>query len=92
MGYAGRLEEPATAIEKIAPEFEHMNVSVAMPPVEHFDSGAHITGSQAAPAQVTLAARAPIVEQLRLALRTPVDLRTALVAMEVLGKPKALQG
>lgn len=91
MGYEGGGEGPAASTENIAVEFEQMNVAAAMPPTEHFDSGTTITGSHSAPAQVTRADRALIVENLRLALLRPVDLRTALVAMEVLGKPKALQ-
>jgi hypothetical protein len=87
MGYAGRLEEPAKAIENISGEFERVTVAVTMQPIEAITDAS----TQTAPAIVTRRPNAPIIENLRLALRTPSDLRTALVTMEVLGLPKGLQ-
>jgi hypothetical protein len=88
---AGRLEEPAVAIESIPGEFDRMSVAVTMQPMEPIAAAAAPLDTHAAPAIVIRRANAPIVENLRLALRTTADLRTALVAMEVLGKPRGLQ-
>ena len=91
MGRTGRLEEPATSIEKISGEFERMSVAVTMQPIEPIGSPMTPLGTVSAPATVVRRANAPIIESLRMALRTQSDLRTAFVAMEVLGTPRGLQ-
>ena len=84
MQYAGRLEEPATAVEGVSSEFQHMTM-------EQLGVPAHLAGTAAVPATLIRNAAAPVVESLRLALRTPADLRTAFVTMELLGKPRGMQ-
>ena len=84
MQSAGRLEESAAAIENVSAEFEHMTMAQLGVP-------AHLADVASKPATLTRNAAAPVVESLRLALRTPADLRTAFVTMELLGKPRGLQ-
>ena len=81
---AGRLEESASAIENVSSEFQHMTM-------EQLGVPAHLADTASKPATLTRNAAAPVVESLRLALRTPADLRTAFVTMELLGKPRGLQ-
>ena len=81
---AGRLEGPAAAIEGIGKEFDTMTM-------EHFGVPATLAGPPSGPATVSRNAALPVIESLRLALRTNADLRTAFVTMELLGKPRGLQ-
>ena len=91
MQYAGRLEEPAASIESVSQEFQHMTVSVAMQPIARL--GVFKTQGSADSTAATVSHRnaAPLVETLRTMLRHPTALRTAFVAMELLGKPRGLQ-
>ncbi|MEQ1851402.1 MAG: hypothetical protein ABMA01_07400 [Chthoniobacteraceae bacterium] len=84
MKEAGRLEGPAAAIEGISSEFQHMTM-------EQLGVPAQLAEGTTGPATVVRNAAAPIVESLRLALRSPADLRTVFVTMELLGKPRGLQ-
>ena len=81
---AGRLEESSSSIENVSAEFQHMTMAQLGVP-------AHLADTASTPATLTRNAAAPVVESLRLALRTPADLRTAFVTMELLGKPRGLQ-
>ena len=80
----GRLEESASSIESVSAEFQHMTMAQLGVP-------AHLADDASKPATLTRNAAAPVIESLRLALRTPADLRTAFVTMELLGKPRGLQ-
>ena len=84
MQFAGRLEESASSIENVSAEFQHMTMAQLGVP-------AHLADTASTPATLTRNAAAPVIESLRLALRTPSDLRTAFVTMELLGKPRGLQ-
>ena len=81
MQFAGRLEESSSAIENVSAEFQHMTMEQLGVPL-------HLADTAAKPATLTRNAAAPVIESLRLALRTPADLRTAFVTMELLGKPR----
>lgn len=81
---AGRLEEPTRAIDSVSSEFEHMTM-------QQLGVSMHLAQAPSAPAVITKNAVAPVVESLHRALRTPSDLRTAFVTMELLGKPRGLQ-
>ena len=84
MQRAGRLEEPASSIEGVSSEFQHMTM-------EQLGVPAHLAETPATPATLVRNAAEPVIESLRLALRTRTDLRTAFVTMELLGKPRGLQ-
>ncbi len=87
---AGRLEEPATSIERISGEFSGMNVRVKMDPVPTPDRPAHIGTGNAGTTSVLERDGSPIAATLRKLLHNPVGLRATFVAMEVLGPPKGL--
>jgi hypothetical protein len=78
------FDDPSAAIEAVRREFDQNTIG------EFHFTEAH-AGPAARPAVVSRNAAAPIVESLRLALRSPADLRTAFVTMELLGKPRGLQ-
>ena len=84
MQRAGRLEQSASEIEGVSTQFQHMTMAQLGVP-------AHLAETPSAPATLVRNAAAPVIESLRLALRTPADLRTAFVTMELLGKPRGLQ-
>jgi len=88
---AGRLEEPARSIERIAGEFEQMNVRVAMQPVQSFEQPDHLAGAFAGTTSVLTRQGSPIATSLRKLLHNPTELRAAFVAMELLGPPKGLK-
>jgi hypothetical protein len=88
---AGRLEEAASSIEKISAEFEQMNVRVAMAPVQTLEHPAHLASAFAGTTTVVSREDSPLTGSVRAMLRRPADIRTAFVAMEILGPPRGLQ-
>ncbi len=92
MQRAGRLEESAASIERIAGEFSAMNVRVAMEPVQTLESAAHLASGAAGTTSVTERDISPIVATVRRLLQKPADLRAAFVTVEILGPPRGLQG
>jgi outer membrane biosynthesis protein TonB len=88
---AGRIEEAASSIEKISGEFEQMNVQVAMPPVQTLEHPARLATEFAGTTTVLRREDSPLTTSVRAMLRRPADIRTAFVAMEILGPPRGLQ-
>jgi hypothetical protein len=88
---AGRLEEPASAIERISSEFEAMNVHVAMSPLETPGTPAHLSTKNAGTTSVLERSGNPLVASLRRTLTNPTDIRAAFLAAELLGPPRGLQ-
>ena len=85
----GRLEEAASAIEKISAEFERMNVRSEFKPAP--PSIEFVARQVSAPATVKHRERTASAVSVRNLVRQPADLRAAFVAMELLGPPKGLQ-
>jgi hypothetical protein len=88
---AGRLEEAASSIERIAGEFESMNVRVAMPPVQTLEQASNLATKNAGTTRVLERGGNPLVASLRRTLTNPTDIRAAFLAAELLGPPKGLQ-
>lgn len=88
---AGRLEEAASSFERIAGEFEQLNVRVAMPPVQPLEHPARLATSFAGTTTVLSREDSPLTASVRALLRKPSDIRATFVAMEILGPPKGLQ-
>ena len=79
----GRLEEPASAIEQVAKQYEGMAKGVEVPQPD----------PSPAPAAAALTLDRPqntLNVALRAMLKSPQNLRAALLAREILGPPKSL--
>ncbi len=88
---AGRLEEPASAIERISGEFRAMNARVAVPAVHHGEGPAPREPQNAGTTSVLEREGNPLVASLRRTLTNPTDIRSAILAAELLGPPRGLQ-
>ncbi len=91
MARAGRIEEAASSIERIAGEFRGMNVRVAMEPVQTLENTAHMATGNAGTTSVLERGGSPLASRLRRLLHNPTDLRATFVAMELLATPRGLQ-
>ena len=91
MQRAGRIEEPASSIERISGEFGAMNVRVAMPPVQTLEKPAHLATANAGTTSVLERGGNPLVASLRRTLTNPTEIRAAFLAAELLGTPRGLQ-
>ena len=83
---AGRLEGPASSIERISGEFQAMNVRVDMPSMQMPK-----TSANAGTTSVTEREGNPLVASLRRTLTNPTEIRAAFLAAELLGPPRGLQ-
>ena len=91
MKRAGRIEEPASSIERISGEFSAMNVRVAMPPVRTLEKPPHLAMGTAGTTSVLERVGNPLVASLQRTLTNPVEIRAAFLAAELLGPPRGLQ-
>ncbi len=83
MALAGRLEEPAAAVEQVGTAFDTMAKGMAMQPLAELERRAEADGAEhLQPAAVT-------GKSIRDILRSPDSLRSALVLREILGPPRS---
>ena len=92
---AGRLEEPAAAVESVSTEFDAMAAGVALPPIAELQTRQDVVGLQAVTAMDAVTGSAherPVAvaaKSVQAMLRSPESLRTAFVLGEILGPPKS---
>jgi hypothetical protein len=88
MQLAGRLEEPATAIEGIGTSFDAMASGIVIPAMELPAESREVTARTVVDGAQHTSPTAVSSKAIHAMLRSPDSLRTALVIREILGPPR----
>lgn len=83
MALAGRLEEPAAAVEQVGAAFDTMSKGMVIQPIAELERRAEADGTQ------HIQPKAVTGNSIRDILRSPDSLRSALVLREILGPPRS---
>ena len=89
MQLAGRLEEPASAVEGVGTTFDNMAKGIAMEPVAELERRAEVMGRTEVSGAGAIHMGAVTSKSIHATLRSPESIRTAFVLREVLGPPRS---